>query len=155
MLCYSLGCKKPVNNIIKGLPLGSLQCSLDIWLFFCTERKRRRQIFKGVVLKASNLLSVKIVILFKQWLEHYRFYQVLVCVLSHFSRVQLCSPMDYSPPSSSVHGILQARILEWVALPSSSGSSLPGDWTCVSCISCITGRFFTHWATWGAHTTRN
>ena len=35
----------------------------------------------------------------------------------------LCDPMDCSPPGSSVHGILQARILEWVAMPSSRGSS--------------------------------
>ena len=39
-----------------------------------------------------------------------------VCVLSHFGRVQLCNPLDYSPPGYSVHGILQARILEWVAI---------------------------------------
>ena len=51
--------------------------------------------------------------------------------------------MDYSPPGSSVRGILQARILEWVAMPSSSGSSWPRDWTCVSFDSCIAGRFFT------------
>ena len=38
-----------------------------------------------------------------------------VCVLSHLSRVQLCDPMDHSPPGSSVHGILQARTLEWAA----------------------------------------
>ena len=37
----------------------------------------------------------------------------------------LCDPMDYSPPGSSVYGILQARILEWVAIPSSRGSSQP------------------------------
>ena len=37
----------------------------------------------------------------------------------------LCNPMDYSPPGSSVHGILQARMLEWVAMPSSRGSSRP------------------------------
>ena len=48
----------------------------------------------------------------------------------------LCDPMDYSPPDSSVHGILQARILEWVATPSSRGSSWPRDRTHVSCISC-------------------
>ena len=35
----------------------------------------------------------------------------------------ICNPMDYSPPGSSLHGILQARILEWVAIPSSRGSS--------------------------------
>ena len=39
-----------------------------------------------------------------------------LCVLSHFSHVQLCDPMDCSPPGSSVHGILQARTLEWVAI---------------------------------------
>ena len=46
-------------------------------------------------------------------------------------------PMDCSPPDSSVHGILQARILEWVAISSSRGSSWPKIRTCVSCISCI------------------
>ena len=51
----------------------------------------------------------------------------------------LCDPMDCSPPGSSVHGILQARILEWVAMPSSRGSSQPRDLTGVSCIA---GRFF-------------
>ena len=53
-------------------------------------------------------------------------------------------PMDYSPPASSVHGILQARILEWVAMPSSRGSSQPReDQTQVSSVSCIAGGFFT------------
>ena len=51
----------------------------------------------------------------------------------------LCDPMDCSPPDSSVHGILQARILEWVAIPFSRGSSQPKDRTQVSCIS---GRYF-------------
>ena len=45
------------------------------------------------------------------------------------SCVTLCDPMDCSPPGSSVHGILQARILQWVAMPSSRGSSWPRDWT--------------------------
>ena len=56
--------------------------------------------------------------------------------------------MDCSPPGSSVHGILQARILEWVAMPSSRGSSRPRDWTQVSCIA---RGFFTIWATREAH----
>ena len=51
--------------------------------------------------------------------------------------------MDYSPPGSSVHGILQARILEWVAI-SFMGSSRSRDRTQVSCVA---GRFFTIWAT--------
>ena len=61
---------------------------------------------------------------------------------------QLCLTLrdliDCSSPGSSVHGILQARILEWVAISFSRGSSQPRDWTQVSC---ITGRCFTIWAT--------
>ena len=51
-----------------------------------------------------------------------------------------CDPMNHSPPGSSVHGILQARILEWVSKPSSRTSSQSRDGTCVSCFA---GRFFT------------
>ena len=51
--------------------------------------------------------------------------------------------MNYSLPGSSVHGILQARILEWVAISSSGGPSWPRDWTQVSCISCMAGGFLT------------
>ena len=46
----------------------------------------------------------------------------------------LCDPIDGSPPGSAVPGILQARILEWVATPSSRGSSQPRNQTRVSCI---------------------
>ena len=49
----------------------------------------------------------------------------------------LCNPMDCGPPGSSVHGLLQAGILEWVAIPFSRGSSRPRDWTRVSCIPCV------------------
>ena len=45
------------------------------------------------------------------------------------SCLTLCSPMDYSPPGSSVRGLFQARILEWVAMSSSSGSSQCRDGT--------------------------
>ena len=48
-----------------------------------------------------------------------------LCMLSRFSCVRLCDPMDCNLPGSSDHGILQARILEWVAMPSSRGSSPP------------------------------
>ena len=54
-----------------------------------------------------------------------------MCTLS---RVQLCDPMDCSPPGSSVHGIFQARILEWVAISSFRRSLGPRDQTCVSCL---------------------
>ena len=59
----------------------------------------------------------------------------------------LCYPMDCSPPGSSVRGILQARILEWVAIPFSRASPRPGDWTQVSWIA---GGFFPIWAAWEA-----
>ena len=62
--------------------------------------------------------------------------------------VQLGDPKDCSPPGSSVHGTHQARILEWVAIPFSRGSSWPRDQIQVSCVA---GRFFTIWATWEAH----
>ena len=63
----------------------------------------------------------------------------------------LCDLMDCSPPGSSVHGILQATILEWVIIPFSKGSSPPRNWTQVSC---IVGRFFTTRATKEAHECR-
>ena len=66
------------------------------------------------------------------------------CVLSRFSHVGLCNPKDYSLPGSSVHGTLQARILEWIAVPSSRGSSWPRDWTLISSVSCIGRRVLCH-----------
>ena len=48
----------------------------------------------------------------------------------------LCDPIDGSPPGSSIHGIFQARILEWVAMPSSRGSFRPRDGTPVSYVFC-------------------
>jgi len=67
-----------------------------------------------------------------------------MCVLSHFSSVRLCDPMDCSLPGSSVHEILQARMPNWAAVSTSRVSSWPRDWTWVSR---IVGSFFTDWAT--------
>ena len=73
----------------------------------------------------------------------------LICSVLRCSVVSdPCDPTDCSPPGSSVHGVLQARILEWVVMPSSRGSSQPRDWNLVFC---ITGSFFTIWATREAH----
>ena len=55
-----------------------------------------------------------------------------------------CDPMDYSLLGSSVHGILQARLLEWVAMPSSRGSSKPRDGTQVSHVPCISRQVLYH-----------
>ena len=71
----------------------------------------------------------------------------LLCLVTQ-SCLTLCDPMDCSLPGSSIPGILQARILKWIAMPSSSGSSQPRDRTQVFYIA---GRFFTIWATREAH----
>ena len=59
----------------------------------------------------------------------------------------LCDPLDCSLPGSSVHGISQARVLEWVAIPFSRGSSRPRDGTPVSWVTCIARWILYHWAT--------
>ena len=77
---------------------------------------------------------------------------VCVCerVLSLFSYVRLCvTPRDCNWPGSSVHGTSQARILEWVAIPSSRGSSRPRDRTRVS-LPALAGKFFTTSTPWEA-----
>ena len=66
-----------------------------------------------------------------------------LCVKSLQSCHTLWDPMDGSLPGSSVNGILQARVLEWVTISSSRGSSWPSDWTLVSYVSCIGRQVFT------------
>ena len=72
-----------------------------------------------------------------------------ISVIHHLNVLSLscvssfCDPTDYSPPSSSVQWIFQARILEWVAISTSKGSSWPRDWTHTSWESCVArGIFF-------------
>ena len=71
---------------------------------------------------------------------------LLALFIHHPSRAQLClnlcNPMDYSPPASSVCEISQARTLEWAPTAFSRGSSQPRDQTHISCTSCIVDRFF-------------
>ena len=74
-----------------------------------------------------------------------QFSSVLVAQLC----LTLCDPMDCSPPGFSFHRILQARVLEWVAISFSRGSSRPRDRTQVSCIP---GKHFNLWATREDHT---
>ena len=59
-------------------------------------------------------------------------------------------PMDRSPPGSSVHGMFQARILVWLAISVSRGSSQPRDWTYVSFLSCIVRQILFHCTIWEA-----
>ena len=73
-----------------------------------------------------------------------------VCAKSLQLCLTLCDPMDCTPPGSSVHGIFQARILEWVTRPFSSRSSQLRDRTCISYVSCIGRQVLYHYATWEA-----
>ena len=61
-----------------------------------------------------------------------------------------CDPMDCSQPDSTVHGIFQARVLEWVAICSSRGSSWTRNGTCISYVSCIGRQILYHCASWEA-----
>ena len=65
-----------------------------------------------------------------------------VCAKLLQSCPTLCNTMDCSPPGSSVHWILQARILEWFAMPFSRGTSWPRDGTCISFVSCVCSQVF-------------
>ena len=77
--------------------------------------------------------------------ESYSFGWVQRMHASSLSLIWLFMTLD-----SSVHGIFQARIREWVAIFSLRGSSRPRNRTCISLVSCIAGGFFTCWATWEA-----
>ena len=66
-----------------------------------------------------------------------------VCLVTELCLI-LCDPRDCSPPSSSVHGIFQSRMLEWVAISFSRGFSQPRDQTRISCVSCIDRQILYH-----------
>ena len=110
---------------------------------FDSRRTHKRYTWKVWILWDVN--SVSINLLWKVSEQGHR--QILRsmhgCMLLLKSCPTLCNPVDQSPPGSSVHGILQARILAWVAMPSSRGSSRPRDRTRVSSVS-RTGRWVLH-----------
>ena len=77
---------------------------------------------------------------------------IYVCVCMHakslHSCLTLCDSLDCGPPGFSVSGISQARIPEWVAMPSCRGSSQSRDQTHVPCVSCIGRWILYHFTTW-------
>ena len=88
------------------------------------------------------------------WVTEQHHYCVCVCVsvcvcTPMLSHVWLfVTPMDCSPPGSSVHWTIKEGTLERVAISFSRGSSWPRDWTCISCVSCIGSWILYHWANW-------
>ena len=126
----------------------------------CSLKLCKNRIFKNVnppnscvLLLTGEVMRIKIVPTSRFLWDSFRLVYDAYCCCSLVAKscLTLCDPMDYSPPGSSVHGILQARILEWVAMPSSGGSSWPSDQTQVSCFG---RQILYHWATreiTGAH----
>ena len=92
-------------------------------------------------LQESNIWLFFLTVFFGLWSSRL----TLKCVWAQLC-LTLCNSVwlsDCSSTGSSVHGTLQARVLEWVAMPSSRRSSQPRDWTCISGVSCTADRFFT------------
>ena len=126
--CLNWDLAQPINKQIQ-------------WFFF----KRKKAKSNGVIVKGLNIIICsKISLLQNLWyLLIYRFKKVHRCSVTN-SCLTLCHPLDCRPPGCSVHGISQAKILEWIAISYSRESSHPRDWTHVSCI----GRWvLQHWAT--------
>ena len=100
----------------------------------------KRYVYKpslsGLMDRWGNVYSFYSRVNFQITRQHILKEYVRVCSVTQ-SRQTLCDIVDCSLPGSSVHGILQARILEWVAISYSRGSSWPKDGTHISCISCI------------------
>ena len=95
---------KEQEELLRMLSQGIKICGLQMCHFDTRSVSSRRQLRKSRLEKKEKAPSSPL-------------------LLSLFSRVQLCNRMDCSLPGSSIHGMLQARILEWVAMPSSKGSS--------------------------------
>ena len=81
-------------------------------------------------------------------MNEWMYFILCVCVYCAQSCTTLCNSINWSPQVSSVHIIFQARILEWVAISYSRGSSQSRDWTHASCISGIGKLILYHWVTW-------
>ena len=133
-------------------PLPSPLCS---WILPLTPEPKHQGLSMLPMSKVLISLLDWLLCLFQEWREETQTIQPPIKYVTQLERkkvkvlvtqscLTLCDTMDCSPPGSSVHGILQARILEWVAISFSRGSSQPRDWTQVSCIA---GRRFTDWAT--------
>ena len=116
---YQFICEFLINNIVI------------LWIIFCNTYSILMNEISKIFYMCTFYIIIKFVCIY------------IVKVKVAQSSLTLCDPMDYT-----IHGILQARILQWVVFPFSRGSSQPRDWTQMSC---IIGGFFISWATREAH----
>ena len=95
-------------------------------------------------------IDLEVTVLILRWYcwAFIHFMYIFICAKLLQLCPTLCAPMDTQASLSA--RLLQARVLECIAVPSFKGSSRPRNWTHISCTSCIAGRFFTHCATWEA-----
>ena len=126
--------------------------------------KGKYLIFIYSVRECSNFIDIPIAIqlyqhhLLKRLSFLYCIFSLLCCRLTDHrymhvcsiakSLLTLCNLINCSLPCFSVHGIFQARILEWVTISFSRGTSWPRVWTWVSCVSCIGRQILYHWTPW-------
>ena len=128
---------------------------LEMWWLMC-DHETTKQLREFWITSGSYIfffLNVKYPPCKRQLVTSWHYYNsilscfvcvcVCVCVRAQ-SWATLCDPMDCSPPGSSVYGIFQARILKWVTISYSRGSSHLRNWTCASCICCI-GKWILHY----------
>ena len=130
MVYVSNSLRPPPGSSVRGVFQAGVGCHL---------------LLQGIFLSRDWTWVSRVSCIGRQILHHWATWEAPIRqVLVIESCPTLCNPMDCSPPGSSVHGILQARILERVAISFSRGSFQPRNRTQVSC---FTDRFFTGWAT--------
>ena len=131
------------NPIYWPLPTTSLEQALRTEVLsprlqssFCPKQDLtwNSQVMHLFLVHRNNAITIT-----HEYLDQNHLNRKYMCVLSRFGclRLSLCHPINCSPPGLSVHGILQARILGWVAMPFSRGSSRSRDGIDISSVSCI------------------
>ena len=128
ILFRRLGVRNKSNTVVFICAVFSSSCMVTLKPFNNSKHISFANIVRGIVVSIGSQ---------KDRNDVFAFF-LRVCPKSLQLCPILCNPMDNSPPGSSVHGILQTRILEWVAMPSSRGSSQPRDQTCISYV-------YLHW----------
>ena len=139
LLCCALSC----SEVFKSPPVGEILESRNLWdhlsIYYNSRVLRTwKTLIKQLAKQKKLICEMFNALCF--WVHISRkiicFFKYYLFAMSLQSCLTLCNLMDYSLPGFSVHGILTARILEWVAMPSWRGSSPPRYWTCVSYVSC-------------------